>query len=164
MVMSEVHLAAPSLLQISLGILRKTNSESSLGSMAKLLVSGSVSFSELFFSSVFLMKYLLDTGADGRPRGIAHLDFADQESAVACVKSAAQEPIHLGGRDLRLDFAIGLNAMKSNVEPNRKLYFTGFSGSEAELRTIFKAYGESVSDVHLCMLFTLSDSVPTHME
>lgn len=116
-------------------------------------------FECLFLSNVSLMSYLLDTNRDGRPRGICHLDFVDQDSAVACIQSAAQEPLHMAGRDLRLDFAVGIGAAQSNIEPNRKLYFSGFNGDETELRTIFRDYSQHISDVHQCMLFTLSDFV-----
>lgn len=99
------------------------------------------------------MRCLLDLNSEGRPRGIAHVDYATKESAVAAVESASQEPIHLAGRDLRIDFAAGPRNQQNNSEPSEKLYFSGFSGDEAELRTIFKDFGESIVDIHLCMLF-----------
>lgn len=109
------------------------------------------------------MIYLLDMNSDGRPRGIAHIDFANQESAVATVNSATQEPIHLAGRDLRIDFAAGARERQQVVvEPGEKLYFSGLAGEESEIRTVFQQFGDDIVDIHLCMLFTLSHSVPTH--
>ena len=101
---------------------------------------------------------------DGRPRGICHVEYATKESAISAVESASQEPIHMMGRDLRLDYSSG---PRSNVvtEPSEKLYFSGCSGDEAEIRSLFKKYNDSIVDIHLCMLFIVSDSVPlTHMD
>ena len=97
-------------------------------------------------------------GGDGRPRGIAHCEFASRESAVAAIESAAQEPIHLAGRDLRVDYSAGHRGQQAN-EPSEKLYFSGCAGDENEVRAIFKQFGDSIVDIHLCMLFTLSDAI-----
>jgi hypothetical protein len=121
-------------------------------------------FSDLFFSTTFFLWTTLDMNPDGRPRGIAHIEFATNESALAAIESAAQEPIHMLGRDLRLDFSAGNNnttARQQQHEPSEKLYFSGCSGDESEVREIFKKYSDSIIDIHLCMLFTLFDSVPT---
>jgi len=91
----------------------------------------------------------LHINSDGRPRGIAHIDFANAESAVATVDSAMQEPIHLAGRDLRIDFAVGLRDRDSALEPNEKLYFSGFAGDEMQLRNIFNKFADSLVDIHL---------------
>ena len=122
-------------------------------------------FLTVFFSTVFfLWTTLLDLNNDGRPRGIAHIEYADKECAVAAIESAAQEPLHMLGRDLRIDFSAGGRA-KPNIEPNEKLYFSGCAGTEEEIRDIFKQFEDSIIDIHLCMLFALSDSVSTtHME
>lgn len=96
---------------------------------------------------------------DGRPRGTFHVDFASKDSAVALMESAAQKPIHLNGRDLRLDFASD-NIRTPVTDPSEKLYFHGCSGDESAIRTIFQQFSGSIVDVFLCMLFTLSDLVP----
>jgi RNA recognition motif-containing protein len=93
---------------------------------------------------------------EGRPRGIAHVDFENLDSAVAAVESSQQEAIHVGGRDLRLDFSDGQKGKAANP-PNVKLYFQGCSGDESDIRTIFQQFSNSIVDIHLCMLFTLSD-------
>lgn len=98
------------------------------------------------------MKYFLDMNSEGRPRGMAHVDFANRESAIAAVDSAAQEPMHLAGRDLRIDFAVA-RSQQVNTEPSEKLYFSGFAGDESALRSLFKDFGHSIVDIHLCMLF-----------
>ena len=57
----------------------------------------------------------------GRPRGIAHIEFANREIAVAAVDSAFREPIRLAGRKLRVDFATGVRDRKSiGAQPNAK--------------------------------------------
>jgi RNA recognition motif-containing protein len=102
--------------------------------------------------------------SDGRPRGICHVEYAAKESAVAALESASQEPIHMLGRDLRLDYSAGPRAQTPN-EPSEKLYFAGCAGDEGEIRNIFKQFSNSIVDIHLCMLFTLSESVPiTHID
>lgn len=98
---------------------------------------------------------------DGRPRGIAHVEFTTKEGAIAAIESGSQEPIHLLGRDLRLDFSAGKEAPRQQNEPSEKLYFSGCAGDESEIRAIFKDFSDSIVDIHLCMLFTLFDSVPT---
>jgi hypothetical protein len=50
----------------------------------------------------------LHTKSKGRPRGIAHIEFANREIAVAIVDSASREPICLAGRNLHIDFATGV--------------------------------------------------------
>lgn len=96
---------------------------------------------------------------DGRPRGTFHADFASKDSVVAIVESAAKKPIHIGGRNLRLDFAAG-NSRPPVTDPNEKLYFYGCAGDESAIRAIFQRFNDSISYVFLCTLFTLSDSVP----
>ena len=55
----------------------------------------------------------------GRPRGIAHIEFANREIAVAAVDSASREPIRLAGRKLRVEFANGVQDRKSiRAQPN----------------------------------------------
>src|ERR1700678_3724114 len=57
----------------------------------------------------------------GRPRGIAHIEFANREIAVAAVDSAFREPIRLAGRKLHVDFATGVWDRKSiGAQPNAK--------------------------------------------
>lgn len=92
---------------------------------------------------------------ENRPRGIAHCEFATKESAIAAIESAAEEPIHLAGRDLRVDFSAG-NRAQSVAEPSEKLYFAGCAGDENEIRNLFRQFGDSIVDIFLCMLFTLS--------
>lgn len=97
--------------------------------------------------------------SEGRPRGIAHIEFANQETAVATVDSAFQEPIYLAGRDLRVDFAAGVRDRQPvTVQPSQKLYFSGLAGDESVIRTAFRQFGESIVDIYLCMFFYLSST------
>lgn len=70
----------------------------------------------------------------------------------------------MSGRDLRVDFSAGTRA-RAVHEPSEKLYFSGCAGEESEVRALFNKYADAIVDIHLCMLFTLSDSLPTtHMD
>jgi RNA recognition motif-containing protein len=102
-------------------------------------------------------------GSDGRPRGICHIEYTNKEHALSAIESSAQEPIHMSGRDLRVDYSAGAKG-QAVVEPSEKLYFSGCAGDEAEIRGIFKQFSNSIVDIHLCMLFIFSDSLPvTHL-
>jgi RNA recognition motif-containing protein len=46
--------------------------------------------------------------SEGRPRGFAHIEFANREIAVATVDSTSRKPIRLAGRNLHVDFATGV--------------------------------------------------------
>lgn len=86
----------------------------------------------------------------GRPRGFAHITFTDESAAITAVNSAAQEPLHIAGRDLSLDFAS--NTKRANAPPpppNNKVYFANFEGGENGLRTLFKDYESNILSVFL---------------
>ncbi|KAF8809824.1 RNA-binding domain-containing protein [Phlegmacium glaucopus] len=106
--------------------------------------------SEVFTEFGEVLAVRIHMNSEGRPRGIAHIDFASQDSAVATVDSAAQEPIHFAGRDLRIDFAAGIRERQQAViEPSEKLYFSGLAGEESDIRTVFQQFGDSIVDIHL---------------
>jgi nucleolin len=116
--------------------------------------------SEVFGEFGKVLNVRLHMGADGRPRGICHIDFASKESAVAALESAAQEPIHLAGRDLRVDYSDGV---KSPAAPQAgdKLYFSGCAGDESEVREIFKDFNDSIVDIHLLKDPQTGERLPT---
>ena len=97
---------------------------------------------------------------DGRPRGTGHIDYASMDGVVAAVESAAKEPIDLLGRKLRVHFSHG-NIIRKPVAPHERLHFSGCTGDESKIRTIFQQFSNSILDIYLCKLFTLFDSVPT---
>jgi len=105
--------------------------------------------SEIFTDFGEVKGVRIHLNSEGRPRGIAHIDFVSQESAVATVDSAAQEPIHLAGRDLRIDYAAGVRQQKVTVEPSEKLYFSGLLGEESDIRAVFQQFDDSLVDIHL---------------
>ena len=97
-------------------------------------------------------NYCIETSPDGRPRGFAHVTFENVKNAVAAVVSAGEEPIHLGGRDLNVNFAkprANANARAIN-EPNQKLYFSGCSEGEAALRELMKDVEGDIIEIHVC--------------
>ena len=94
----------------------------------------------------------LDKYQDGRRRGTAHIDFVSRDSVVAAQASAAQTPIELDGRKLRLEDSEGHT---KPADPSSKLFYKGYSGPESEIRTIFEQYGDCIASIQQCMLFTL---------
>lgn len=96
---------------------------------------------------------LVETFPDGRPRGFAHVSFENVKNAVAAVLSASEEPIHLGGRDLNVNFARPKANSRANNEPNEKLYFSGCTEGEAALRELMKDLEGDIVSVHFCALF-----------
>jgi hypothetical protein len=116
-------------------------------------------FLAVFFQMCFFLRTSpLDFRRDGRFRETCHVDFASKDGAFAAKTSAAQNPVHIGDRELRLEYSQG---RKPATDPFNKLHFSGCSGDESEVRTIFQQFSESILEVSLCMLFTLSNSVPT---
>ena len=116
-----------------------------------------------FFSTVFFLRTtFLDMYQRGNSRGTCFIDFANKNSVAATLKSVAQEPIELFGRQLRVH---NPRIENRKYEPNKKLYFSGSAGDESEIRKIFKQFNDYIVTVSLCMLSIVSDSVPTtHME
>lgn len=79
---------------------------------------------------------------DGTARGFGHVQFENQEHAVAANESAAAEPLTLMGRFLRVNFA---DTKPTEVkEPNRRLYFFDYAGEDAQLRDGLRKFGTSV--------------------
>ena len=64
----------------------------------------------------------LHMNSKGRPRGFAHIEFANREIAVATVNTASRKPIRLAGHNLHVDFATGVRDRKPIiVQPSEKL-------------------------------------------
>jgi hypothetical protein len=75
----------------------------------------------------------------GRPRGIAHIKFIDQETAVTTVDSAFQKPINLENHDLHIKPANGIwDRRPITVQPGKKLYFSGAAGDGSVIRSVFQ--------------------------
>ena len=84
------------------------------------------------------------------------------DSVDATMELAPKLPFHLKGRVLHVKSAKRKQMIN---DPTYKLYFSGCAGDEPKIRTIFKQFGDSITQIYLCMLFTLSGSVlTTHME
>jgi hypothetical protein len=112
-----------------------------------------------FLSTVFFLRTTsLDFFRNGRFRRACHVDFASKDGALAAGTTAAQNPIHIGDCELRIEYSAD---RKPVTDPSNKLYFSGCSSDESEIRTIFQQFSESILEVFVCMLFTLSNSIPT---
>jgi len=100
-----------------------------------------------FFFNENLPLLSTETHADGRPRGFCHITFASEQQATAAVASAREEPIHVTGRDLVVDYAKLPANTYTKVEPNNKVYFQRFVGSESELRNLLGEFSDSVVSI-----------------
>ncbi|KAF8900496.1 hypothetical protein CPB84DRAFT_1962415 [Gymnopilus junonius] len=89
----------------------------------------------------------IQTHADGRPRGFAHVTFTDKESAVAAFTSAREEPLHVSGRDLYIDYARRPARTYTEVEPSSKVYFGKFTQEEEDLRALLGDFQDAITDV-----------------
>ena len=75
----------------------------------------------------------------GHPRGIAHTEIANQETAVADIDSAFREPINLANHDLHVKQAAGIWDQKpirvqpSKQQPGDRIHFS--KGSQTRRRT-----------------------------
>jgi len=82
---------------------------------------------------------------DGTASGFAHIEFAKQSEATAAMNSAAEEPIFLMGRTLRIDYA----GKGVEAQPSNRLYFHGFNGGEAEIRNAAREFESSIINFYL---------------
>ncbi|KAF8949970.1 hypothetical protein BDZ97DRAFT_1668273 [Flammula alnicola] len=91
----------------------------------------------------------IPTHADGRPRGFAHITFSDKASAVAAVTSALEEPLHLSGRDLVVDYAsVRKNDNAPPQQPNKRVYFSNFEQDEAAFRELLQDFNADLISVY----------------
>ena len=88
---------------------------------------------------------LTGTGPDGRSKGFGHIEFESVDDAVAAVESGLEEPFHLAGRDLRVDYG----AERAGT-PVNKLYFSGFVGEEQGLRALFGEFASEIRSIFFC--------------
>ena len=88
---------------------------------------------------------LIGTGPDGRSKGFGHIEFESVDDAVAAVESGLEEPFHLAGRDLRVDYG----AERAGT-PVNKLYFSGFVGEEQGLRALFGEFASEIRSIFFC--------------
>lgn len=84
---------------------------------------------------------------DGRPRGFAHVEFETVAGATAALEASRNEPVYMGDRTIRLDYAPGRQQIVN--PPHHKLYISGFNGSEAELRSAFSEFENSVVGTYM---------------
>jgi RNA recognition motif-containing protein len=104
----------------------------------------------------------------GDHTGSGFIRFDSTESATAAMQ-ALDGTQTANGEKITLIYANPAKPAKTDSsgkgipKPNKRLFFSGCTGSVSEIKTLFQEFSASVKDIHLCMLFTLSDSVPiTH--
>jgi RNA recognition motif-containing protein len=117
--------------------------------------------SDMFGEFGVVENVRIQTHADGRPRGFAHITFASKESAVAAVTSAREEPLHVSGRDLVIDYARQAAATYSKVEPSNKMYFSRFLEDESELRTFLDEWKDSIVSVYFMRDGNTGEKLPS---
>lgn len=66
---------------------------------------------------------------------------------MTAVDSAAQEPMHLNGRDLVLDYAQNKSANNPSAAPSNKIYFSNFEQGEAALRELLVEHEADILSV-----------------
>lgn len=89
--------------------------------------------------------------------------FDSIESATAAMR-ALDGTRTANDQKLTVEYAKPDDVSKEVSGPNERLFFAGCTGEESEIRTVFQEYSDSIKEISLCMLFTLSDSVTTtHM-
>ncbi|KAH9476780.1 Nucleolin 2 [Psilocybe cubensis] len=102
---------------------------------------------ELFSQFGQVVNVRIQTHADGRPRGFAHITFSTQEAATAAMNSSAAEPFHVAGRDLFLDYA-RQNRSLPPLAPNKKLYFPQYYEDEDSLRQLFSEFKDQITSIY----------------
>lgn len=93
----------------------------------------------------------------GGHTGNGFVTFSDIESATAAMQ-ALDGTQTANGEKITLVYA---NPKQSNTDssgrdkrqPNRKLFFSGCTGSVSEVGAIFHEFSTSIHEIHLCMLF-----------
>ena len=85
------------------------------------------------------------TGPDGRSKGFRHIEFESLDDAVAAIESELEEPFHLAGRDLCVDYGA-----EHAGAPINKLYFSGFVGEEQGLRALFGEFAPEIRSIFFC--------------
>jgi len=98
---------------------------------------------------------LLETHADGRPRGFAHVTFDTVKNSVSAVVSAAQEPFHMAGRDLIINYARPKAQTRPSADPCERLYFSGCGEGEVALREVLKNVEDGIVNIYFCAYFSL---------
>ena len=65
------------------------------------------------------------------------------------MSSSSEEPLHLHGRDLVLDYAAAARnaGSKTSPPPNNKIYFANFEQGEAALRELLSEYEADILSV-----------------
>ncbi|KIM42005.1 hypothetical protein M413DRAFT_445198 [Hebeloma cylindrosporum] len=116
---------------------------------------------EMFSEFGQVVNVRIQTHADGRPRGFAHVTFANVKDSVAAVVSATEEPMHLGGRDLNVNYARPKQEAARNNPPSEKVYFSGCAEGESALREILKNVEGDIVDVHFLRDGNTGETLPT---
>ncbi|PPQ90951.1 hypothetical protein CVT25_008281 [Psilocybe cyanescens] len=102
---------------------------------------------ELFSEFGQVESVRIQTHADGRPRGFAHITFSNVEAATAAVTSSAAEPLHVAGRDLFVDYARQAS-LGPRQEPNSKVYFARFHQDENALRQLMTEFKDQIVSIY----------------
>lgn len=82
------------------------------------------------------------TFPDGRLKGFAHIDFAEQSGSTALVDAQLAEPAFINNRQLRIDYAPGRTQIAN--PPHEKLFVSDFRGTQEDLHKAFAEYADQI--------------------
>jgi len=88
------------------------------------------------------------THPDGRFRGYAHVEFANQADAVRLYEAAKDEPVMILDRPARLDYGAPKKSSSRDSEPYHILHVYNFRGGVTDLVDAFRAYGVSSKSIN----------------
>jgi hypothetical protein len=99
-------------------------------------------------------------------KGFVFFDSIESATAAMQAVDGAQTA---NGEKIVLEYAKPLRKGESVGDdgstidkPNERLFFSGCTSNVSDIRTLFQEFSASLKDIYLCMLFILSDSVPTN--
>jgi RNA recognition motif-containing protein len=85
---------------------------------------------------------------DGTSKGFAHVEFTNVAAATKVFQAAQNEPVMLGNRSLRVDYAAE-RTPTLETQPYHKLYVYDWRADEEALSSAFKQFSRSITSVHI---------------
>jgi RNA recognition motif-containing protein len=83
------------------------------------------------------------------------------KNSVSAVVSAAQEPFHMAGRDLIINYARPKVQNRPSADPCERLYFSGCHEGEVALREVLKNVEDGIVNIHFLRDGNTGETLPT---